>query len=131
MIKARVFPEPVFAAPRISLPASECGKEALWISVIFVYLESLNPSFVFWDKGSWLNFLEPAYCEYVFSSIFPIGALFGSDGTESGLEPGSGLPKLIQESSKLISSTSESLFCNLNFLDLGAFMVAMSSSFWV
>jgi len=34
-MKAKVFPEPVFAAPKTSLPLSMCGIDLAWISVVF------------------------------------------------------------------------------------------------
>ncbi|EWY84890.1 hypothetical protein FOYG_12248 [Fusarium oxysporum NRRL 32931] len=50
--KARVFPEPVLAAPRTSRPASEGGMPLLWISVILVNFISLMAFMVFSERFS-------------------------------------------------------------------------------
>lgn len=44
MRNASVFPEPVFAAPKISLPPNACNIDAPWISVIFVKPALSNPT---------------------------------------------------------------------------------------
>ena len=52
MRNARVFPEPVRAAPRTSRPASRGGMVRACTSVICVYPSSAMPAMVFLDKPS-------------------------------------------------------------------------------
>lgn len=126
-MKAKVFPDPVFAAPRTSRPHREWGREALCISVITLYLAPFNPSLVFLDNGNWPNSEHPAYRENEFPSSFPIGDLGGNGGSERGFDPLSGFPQSIHDLSSSISSTSNSLFClrRRMFLDLGFLMLEL------
>lgn len=126
MMKAKVFPDPVFAAPRTSRPERVCGSEARWISLISVYLR-LSPSLVFCDIGSCWKSLQPTYGENPPSAKRQTGAEGGGGGKARGLEPESGFPDSIQASRSSISSTSESLRClrALDFLVLG-FLIRVS-----
>lgn len=45
------FPLPVFAAPKISRPASACGMAAAWISVGCVILADCKPASVLREMG--------------------------------------------------------------------------------
>lgn len=129
IMKARVFPDPVFAAPRTSRPHNEWGREALCISVITLYLAPFNPSLVFFDNGNWPNSEHPAYRENKFPSSLPIWDLGGNGGRERGFEPLSGFPKSIHDLSSSISSTSNCLFClrRWTFLDLGFLMLEIET----
>lgn len=51
MRKASVFPEPVFAAPRISEPLRARGMARDWIGVKLVKCADLRPSFVGAESG--------------------------------------------------------------------------------
>lgn len=62
------------------------------MSVILVYLQSLNPSLVFLDNGNCLNSSTPAYLEKVSSPSLPTGESVGKGGEARGLEPEVGLP---------------------------------------
>jgi hypothetical protein len=48
---AKVFPEPVLAAPRMSLPANACGIEADWMAVMLVYALNSSPWSVDCERG--------------------------------------------------------------------------------
>ena len=121
--KARVFPDPVFAAPRISLSQSACGREALWISVISTNLAPRRPSLVLCEIGSCSNFVAPAYRENDASSRRPMGSFEGSGGSDMGLDPESGFWDWTHEFRSSISWVSERRFCFRKFLDLGFFIV--------
>lgn len=122
-MKAKVFPDPVLAAPRISRPQSAWGKEALCISVILTNLASRNPSLVFLEIGNWSNLVTPAQREYVLSSMRPTGSLECKGGNDMGLEPESGFWDWIHESKSLISSSSRSRCRLRKSFDLG-FLIA-------
>lgn len=67
---ARVFPLPVLAAPRISLPHSPRGRALRWMSVILIKLARFKPMRVFCDIGSSSNCCiesAPAICV-----VFPV-----------------------------------------------------------
>lgn len=123
MRKARVFPEPVFAAPRTSRPESEWGSEARWMSLMTVYLEP-NPSFIFREMGSWSNRVDPAYGEKEPSPVGPAGASGGGAGMERGLDPDSGFWDSIHESRSSISCDSGRRTClrKTRALDFDFFM---------
>lgn len=119
IIKARVFPDPVFAAPRTSLSQSECGSDALCMSLIVTNLFCFNPSLVFCDNGNWSNRLHPAYRENPPSANLPTKVPGGRGGKERGLVPESGFPESIHSSRVAISSDSERRIC---FQMLGFFL---------
>ena len=51
MRKAKVLPEPVFAAPSRSFPAKIWGSATLWMAVSLVYLAARRPSNVYLEMG--------------------------------------------------------------------------------
>eukprot|EP00879_Flechtneria_rotunda_P030156 GHRR01032753.1.p2 GENE.GHRR01032753.1~~GHRR01032753.1.p2 ORF type:complete len:117 (+),score=36.53 GHRR01032753.1:372-722(+) len=58
--KQRVFPDPVLAAPKMSLPASAWGSAARCMAVIVTYPASFSAALVYLLIGSSANVLEPA-----------------------------------------------------------------------
>lgn len=60
IMKARVLPEPVLAAPRMSRPQSAWGREALWMSVMTTNLAARKASLVFLESGNWPKREAPA-----------------------------------------------------------------------
>jgi hypothetical protein len=56
-MKASVFPLPVFAAPRISVPFNARGMALAWISVSSTKWEDLRPALVKSERGRSVKFL--------------------------------------------------------------------------
>ena len=120
MMKLRVFPEPVFAAPKMSLPASAWGMAARWMAVSVVYFEAESPSLEYSDIGSSSN---------VFASAYEKG--------EAGVRDAFawedvGPPDAMRDSSSLISfsSCAERLFsCLMNWRRGVGFFASLDTSF--
>jgi hypothetical protein len=70
---AKVFPLPVFAAPKRSLPARMCPIAALWMSFIVEYPAFARPSLVFAEMGNWLNSFGAVMC----NPIHELGVRYG------------------------------------------------------
>lgn len=127
MMKARVLPEPVFAAPRTSRPQRAWGKAARWISLISVKLFFRSASLVFCDSGSSSNRVHAPYsgCSPAAGGAGPAPADFEGGG---GLVPGRGLPASIHSLRRAISSTSLRRLC---FPQPRRFGRRMALGFWV
>ena len=101
---ASVFPDPVFAAPRMSRPASACGIAARCTSVIVVHLPFASPASVRRESGSCANLRAFVYCSRGAEEVSASPSAPRS--SSSGLAPGGGASSAIRAVSSAISLSS-------------------------
>ncbi len=74
-MKANVFPEPVFAAPRTSLPFRMWGIDLAWISVQVSKPSSFIAFYVYSDKFKSSNFIFEKYWSFLSVEIYSFNSV--------------------------------------------------------
>ena len=74
-MKANVFPEPVFAAPRTSLPFRMWGIDLAWISVQVSKPSSFIAFYVYSDRFKSANFTFEKYSSFLSVKIYSFNSV--------------------------------------------------------